>query len=174
MSISICPLAVASGFDPPPHPARTATARTAAGQRFTVVQRRRPRKGYRPAVVKLFVLDELYAVVRCDPDAPVPDWANGGHFWSVTRSDSELSIVCREDDVPADASAERGWCALELAGPLDFSLTGVVSALVVPLADAEVPIFVLSTFETDYLLVREHDLQRSVEALTRAGHEVDS
>jgi uncharacterized protein len=76
--------------------------------------------------------------------------------------------------VPSDASTERGWCALELAGPLDFSLTGVVSALVVPLADAEVPIFVLSTFETDYLLVREHDLPRSVEALTGAGHEVDS
>jgi hypothetical protein len=92
----------------------------------------------------------------------------------VTRTDSELSIVCREEDVPAAASAERGWCALELAGPLDFSLTGVVSALVTPLADAEVPIFVLSTFETDYLLVREPDLQRSVEALTAAGHEIDS
>ena len=71
--------------------------------------------------MKLFVLDELYAVVRCDPDAPLPNWATGGHFWSVTRSDSELSIVCREDDVPEDASAERGWCALELAGPLDTS-----------------------------------------------------
>jgi uncharacterized protein len=129
---------------------------------------------YRPAVVKLFLLDELYAVVRCDPDAPIPDWGTGGQFWSVTRSDAELSVVCRQDDVPSDASAERGWCALELAGTLDFSLTGVVSALVVPLADAEVPIFVLSTFETDYLLVREHDLPRSVEALTGAGHEVDS
>jgi len=129
---------------------------------------------YRPAVVKLYVLDELYAVVRCDPDAPVPDWVSGGHFWSVTRSDSELSVVCREDDVPAEASAERGWCALELAGPLDFSLTGVVSALVSPLADAAVPIFVLSTFETDYLLVRELDLPRSVDALRAAGHEVDS
>ena len=129
---------------------------------------------YRPAVVKLYVLDELYAVARCDPDAPVPEWARGGHFWSVTRSDAELSVVCREDDVPATASAERGWCALELAGPLDFSLTGVVSALVVPLAEAEVPIFVLSTFETDYLLIRERDLARSVTALTAAGHEVDS
>ncbi len=124
--------------------------------------------------MKLFVLDELYAVVRCDPDAPVPGWVSGGHFWSVTRSDSELSVVCREDDVPEEASAERGWCALELAGPLDFSLTGVVSALVTPLAEAEVPIFVLSTFETDYLLVRELDLHRSVEALRAAGHEVDS
>ena len=97
----------------------------------------------------------------------------GGHVWSVTRSDTELSIVCREEDVPSDASAERGWCALELAGPLDFSLTGVVAALVTPLADAEVPIFVLSTFETDYLLVREHDLPRSVDALGAAGHSVD-
>ena len=92
---------------------------------------------------------------------------------SATRTDSELSLVCREEDVPRDASAERGWCALELAGPLDFSLTGVVAALVTPLAEAEVPIFILSTFETDYLLVRERDLQRSVEALTGAGHEVD-
>ena len=120
------------------------------------------------------MLDDLYAVARCDPDAPMPAWASRGPFWSVTRSDSELSVVCREDDVPAEASAERGWCALELAGPLDFSLTGVVSALVVPLADAEVPIFVLSTFETDYLLVREPDLPRSVKALNGAGHEVDS
>jgi len=124
--------------------------------------------------VRLFALDELYAIVRLHPDAGLPDWVEGGHFWSVTRSDSELSVVCREEDVPEDASAERGWCALELAGPLDFSLTGVVSALVVPLAEAEVPIFVVSTFETDYLLVREPDLNRSVEALRAAGHEVDS
>jgi hypothetical protein len=123
--------------------------------------------------VKLHTLDELYAIVRLDPDAELPDWLRGGHFWSATRSESELSIVCCEEDVPTDASAERGWCALELAGPLDFSLTGVVAALVTPLAEAEVPIFVISTFETDYLFVRERDLERSVEALAEAGHSVD-
>jgi uncharacterized protein len=123
--------------------------------------------------MKLYVLDELYAIVRLEPDADLPTWLRGGNFWSATRTDSELSLVCREEDVPPDASAERGWCALELAGPLDFSLTGVVAALVTPLAEAEVPIFILSTFETDYLLVREHDLHRSVEALTDAGYEVD-
>ena len=123
--------------------------------------------------MKLYVLDELYAIVRLEPDSDLPEWLRGGHFWSATRTDSELSLVCREEDVPRDASAERGWCALELAGPLDFSLTGVVAALVTPLAEAEVPIFILSTFETDYLLVRERDLHRSVEALTGAGHEVD-
>jgi hypothetical protein len=123
--------------------------------------------------MKLYVLDELYAIVRLEPDADLPVWLRGGHFWSATRTESELSLVCREDDVPPDASAERGWCALELAGPLDFSLTGVVAALVTPLAEAEIPIFILSTFETDYLLVREHDLHRSVDALTDAGYEVD-
>jgi hypothetical protein len=123
--------------------------------------------------VQLYVLDELYAVVRLEPDAALPSWATNGHFWSITRSESELSIVCRQDDVPSDASAERGWCAFEVAGPLDFSLTGVVSSLVAPLADAEIPLFVVSTFETDYVLVREHDLRRSVDALTSAGHSVD-
>ena len=123
--------------------------------------------------MKLFTLDDLYAVVRLEPDSPLPDWVQGGHFWSVTRSDTELSVVARESDVPAQASAERGWCALEVAGPLDFSLTGVVASLVSPLAAAEIPIFVLSTFETDYLLVRERDLERAVAALTEAGHAVD-
>jgi hypothetical protein len=123
--------------------------------------------------VQLYVLDELYAVARLEPDAALPAWATTGHFWSITRSDTELSIVCRQDDVPPDASAERGWCAFEVAGPLDFSLTGVVSSLVAPLADEEIPLFVVSTFETDYLLVREHDLRRSVDALTSAGHSVD-
>jgi len=132
-----------------------------------------PPARYVAAFVKLLTLDELYAVVRLDPDSDLPDWLRAGNFWSATRTDSELSLVCRETDVPAEASAERGWCALEVAGPLDFSLTGVVASLCSPLAEAEVPIFVLSTFETDYLLVRERDLRRSVEALMAAGHEVD-
>ncbi|HEY8408780.1 MAG TPA: ACT domain-containing protein [Gaiellaceae bacterium] len=123
--------------------------------------------------MQLYALDDLYAIVRLEPDADVPVWARNGHFWSITRSDSELSLVCPQDDVPTDASAERGWCALEVAGPLDFSLTGVVSSLVVPLAEEEIPIFLISTFETDYLLVREPDLHRAVEALTAAGHAVD-
>jgi hypothetical protein len=123
--------------------------------------------------VQLYALDELYAIVRLEPDADVPPWSTRGHFWSITRSDSELSIVCPQEDVPPDASAERGWCALEVAGPLDFSLTGVVSSLVAPLAEDEIPLFLISTFETDYLLVREPDLHRSVEALTSAGHSVD-
>jgi uncharacterized protein len=123
--------------------------------------------------MQLYVLDELYAVVRLDPDVPLPLWAQRGHFRSVTRTDTEMSIVCREEDVPADASAERGWVCFQVAGPLDFSLTGVVASLVAPLSEAEIPLFVISTFETDYLLVREHNLHAAVDALVAAGHAVD-
>ncbi|HET8528398.1 MAG TPA: ACT domain-containing protein [Gaiellaceae bacterium] len=123
--------------------------------------------------MQLYVLDDLYAIVRLEPDAELPDWLRGGALWSATRTDNELSLVCRAEDVPRDASAERGFVAFEVAGPLDFSLTGVLSSLVTPLADEEIPLFVMSTFESDYLLVREHDLHRSVEALTSAGHSVD-
>jgi len=123
--------------------------------------------------MQLYVLDELYAVVRLDPDGPLPLWAQRGHFRSVTRTDTEMSIVCREDDVFVDASAERGWVCFQVAGPLDFSLTGVVASLVAPLSEADIPLFVISTFETDYVLVREHDHHRAVDALTSAGHSVD-
>jgi hypothetical protein len=123
--------------------------------------------------VRLRTLPDLYAIFRLDPDAAVPDWVYDSPFWSVTRSDSELSIVCAEEDLPDETRAERGWSALELVGPLDFSLTGVVASLVSPLAEDKVPIFILSTFETDYLLVRETDFARAVDSLRTAGHSVD-
>jgi uncharacterized protein len=113
-----------------------------------------------------------YAVVRLEPDAELPAWAAGEPFSSVTRTESELSIVCPEDGVPAGASAERGWRLLEVAGPLDFSLTGVLASLAAPLAAADVTLFALSTFETDYLLVREPHLSRASAALRHAGHTV--
>lgn len=124
--------------------------------------------------MRLRTLPDLYAIVRLDPDADVPDWVGDSPFSSVTRSDSELSIVCSEEDLPDGLRAERGWCALELIGPLDFTLTGVVASLVSPLADSDVPIFVISTFETDYLLVREPDYSRAVGSLRAAGHSVDA
>ena len=78
--------------------------------------------------------------------------------------------MCDEASVPPDARAERGWRALKISGPLDFSLTGVLASLVVPLADARASIFALSTYETDYVLVRAADLPRACEVLTQAGH----
>lgn len=122
--------------------------------------------------MRLTVHAERYAVVRLEPDAELPAWAIVGPISSFTRTAAELSIVCLEDVVPAGASAERGWRVLEVAGPLASTLTGVLSSLATPLADAGVTLFALSTFETDYLLVREHDLERDSAALREAGHEV--
>ena len=112
------------------------------------------------------------AVCRLPADVPIPSWALAGGIVSITRTNDELSIVCPEERVPAEVKAERGWRALQVVGPLDFALTGVLAALVVPLAEAGVSIFALSTYDTDYVLVRENDLPRAVTALAHAGHTV--
>src|SRR5205814_10025924 len=101
----------------------------------------------------------------------VPEWVDKGPFRSVTRTEHEVSVVCRDHDVPEGESVDRGWTVLETIGPLDFSLTGVIASLVEPLAQAGVPIFLISTFESDYVLVRSSDLGRAVDALEDAGHE---
>jgi len=120
--------------------------------------------------VQLRTLPDSYAVVRLQPGADLPEWVDKGPFRSVTRTEHEVSVVCRDHDVPEGESVDRGWTVLETMGPFDFSLTGAISSLVEPLAAAEVPIFVLSTFESDYVLVRSSDLARAVDALEDAGH----
>ena len=92
----------------------------------------------------------------------------------MTRTADELSIVCGDASVPPDldARAQRGWRALKVQGPLDFSLTGVLDALTAPLAQARISIFALSTYDTDYVLVHGDDLAQACETLTAAGHTV--
>ena len=121
--------------------------------------------------LSLTLLPDRLAVCRLDPDAVTPEPAAAG-FWSVTRTSSELSVVVAEAAVEVGWRAERGWRVLEVAGPLDFALTGILLSLVRPLADAGVPVFAISTFDTDYLLVKEADLAPAITALTGAGHAV--
>lgn len=95
-----------------------------------------------------------------------------GDLYAITRTRDELSIVCPQADVPPSTFSEPEWRALKVAGPLDFSLTGVLASLAAPLADAGISIFALSTFDTDYLLVKSDVLALAVEVLRRAGHSV--
>lgn len=106
-----------------------------------------------------------YAVVRLAPDAGVPPWAWKGELASVTRTPHELSVVCLESAVPPDERAERGWRVLELQGPIPFSETGIAAAFTTALAVEGIGVFVLSTFDTDYLLVKEADLGPTIAAL---------
>jgi len=122
--------------------------------------------------VELELVPGRYAVCRLEPDAPVPDWAtntNAG-LASVTRTRDELSVVCPAENVPKDATAERGWACLRVAGTLDFDQTGIAASLTAPLAEAAIPVLVIATHDTDYLLVREPDLERALAALAAAGH----
>jgi hypothetical protein len=124
----------------------------------------------------LEIVPGLYAVCRLDAAADLPPWASlpvPGVFLSVTRTDAELSIVCPQDGVPAAARAERDWRCLRVKGPLGFGVTGILASVAAPLAGSGVSIFVVSTFDTDYLLVQQRDLERAVHALERAGHTVD-
>ena len=121
----------------------------------------------------LRVLGESLAIVRLPGDADVPSWVQGSAgFRSVTRTPAELSIVCADDLVPFDVTEERGWRALVVEGALDLNQVGVLEELARPLAAAEVPIYVISTYDTDYVLVPSESLDTASEALERAGHSV--
>jgi hypothetical protein len=112
-----------------------------------------------------------FAVLRLAPDADVPMEALVPPFHSVTRTPAELSVVCPETAVPEGARAETGWSLLALAGPFPFELVGVLASVLGPLATAGVSIFALSTFDTDYVLVKRERLEDAIGALTAAGHE---
>jgi uncharacterized protein len=94
-----------------------------------------------------------------------------GVFFCVVRAVDELSVVCPEDLVPNGLSAERGWMALKLEGPFPFSMSGVLASFLQPLAEAQIPIFAISTFDTDYVLIKRESLGRAAAALSAAGHE---
>ena len=117
--------------------------------------------------------DGLLAICRLPPGAPIPEWASRAHrFLTVSRTREELSITLDAEVVPAGVACARGYRALRVQGPLDFDLVGVLAALAAPLAQAGVSIFNISTYDTDYVLVKSADLARAVAALERAGHRV--
>ncbi len=119
----------------------------------------------------LNILSDTFAICRLNAATPIPKWANG-RFVSITRTPDELSIVCEQDQIPNSVQAERGWRVLQIAEKLDFSLTGVISKLTTVLAESKIGVFVISTFDTDYILVKERDLERAVEAVKRAGYSI--
>ncbi|MES2127002.1 MAG: ACT domain-containing protein [Pseudomonadota bacterium] len=123
------------------------------------------------AALRLKLGDERLAVVRLDPESDIPAWALvRSHFSSISRTPDELSIVCDESQVPDGARIEGGWRALKVEGPLDFGLTGILAAIADPLARAGVSIFAISTFDTDYVLVKDDKVNVALAALCAAGH----
>jgi hypothetical protein len=108
------------------------------------------------------------------PETAVPAWAEGGAFCSVTRTKEELAVVCEEAAVPEGVTANRGWRMLKVHGPIPFEETGVLSAIAAPIASAGLSIFAISTFDTDYVLVKEEAIEAALLALRGAGHKVET
>lgn len=121
--------------------------------------------------LQLRELEGRFAVARLEAAAPIPDWGNPGRgsLISITRTRDETSIVAPDDVVPNDVRAERDFIAFAVIGPLDFSLTGILAQLTAPLAEASIPVFAISTFDTDYLLVRAAHREAARGALGRVA-----
>ena len=123
-----------------------------------------------PHRMRVNVLPGRFAVCRLGAADPIPAWAHGRGLVSITRTHEELSIVCEEDRVPSDVRCERGYSAFGVKGPLAPEMVGVLASLASPLAAARVPILAIGTFDTDYLLVRNADMERTITTLREAGH----
>lgn len=120
--------------------------------------------------VKLRLLDGAYGVARLHADASIPAWVDGAGFLSISRTDDELSVVCRQERIPDDVQADTGWNCLKLQGPFAFDETGIVLSVIEPLSTNDIGIFVVSTFDGDHLLVKSKDLEKTSELLADAGH----
>lgn len=120
--------------------------------------------------LQLSLLPESFAIVGLPPKADIPQWATQGPFFSVTRSSDELSIVVEESLVPANVQSQSGWRVMKVDGPFVLTEVGVLASLAGPLAAAKISSFVISTFDTDYLLVASENLAAAVSSLERAGH----
>lgn len=124
-----------------------------------------------PLVIQL--LPGEFAIARLPADAPLPTWADSPAFSSISRTAEELSVLCPAHQIPADVKHEAGWRLLKLRGPFAFTETGILSSVLDPLALRRIGILAISTFDTDYVLVKSSALEAAIRALRDANHTVE-
>ena len=122
--------------------------------------------------MKFTILRGPFTICRLDATAEVPGWATNGSFCSITRTPNELSVICDEAQVPLETRAERGFSCIQLQGPFGFQEIGILELFLGPLARSGVPVFALSTYDTDWILVQKKHWENALSALGRAGHEL--
>lgn len=122
--------------------------------------------------MKFTTLRGPFTICNLDAAAAIPDWAAAGVFSSITRTSNELSIICEEANIPPDTRAERGYSCLRLEGTFDFQAVGILESFLAPLAQSGVPIFAISTYKTDWILIQEKHWETALSVLIEAGHEI--
>ncbi|HXB22166.1 MAG TPA: ACT domain-containing protein [Candidatus Solibacter sp.] len=120
--------------------------------------------------MKFTTLPGPFAICKLDPAATIPDWAAAGVLSSLTRTPNELSIICEQANVPQDIKAERDFSCIRLEGPFDFQAIGILESFLAPLAKAGVPVFALSTYDTDWILIQEKYWKNALAVLMNTGH----
>jgi hypothetical protein len=120
----------------------------------------------------LKILPDRMAVCRFEPSSERPEWIDTSGFYSITNTREELTLVCREALVPPGTKCQRGWRCFRIQGVLDFSEIGIMFSITQPLAKSGVSIFAISTYNTDYFLVKEKDLAKAIDALIASGHQI--
>ena len=123
-------------------------------------------------ILTMKLLKEKYGVCRLDKAELIPEWTENSKFLSITRTDEELSIVCSQESIPEDIKCEKDWRILKILGPLDFSLIGILASISRVLAQNGISIFAISTYDTDYILVRSKDIDNAVKSLIDENYEV--
>lgn len=123
-------------------------------------------------ILAMKLLQEKFGVCRLDKDELIPMWVRNSNFYSITKTMDELSIVCSQAAIPSDIKCEKDWRMLKVEGPLDFSLIGILSSISTILARQGISIFAISTYDTDYILVKDKDLVNAINALSNEKYEI--
>ena len=122
--------------------------------------------------LQLSLLKDKYGICTLPNTAPIPDWALTQSLASITRTEKELTIVCRREIIPSQYQSDLTWCCFKIDGSFDLNQIGVISSISSPLADAGISIYVISTYDTDYFLIQEHNLERTISVLSDIGHNI--
>jgi hypothetical protein len=125
--------------------------------------------------MNLIELKHKYSIYKFRNESALPDWIYSSAFYSITKTPDEVSVVALQvEPAPKDILCNRDWRILKIAGPLDFSLTGIIADISSTLKDINIPIFTISTYDTDYVLVKENDLGKAIKALKEDGHYIST
>ena len=123
-------------------------------------------------ILNISLLPDNYSIYRFKSESEVPGWVYSSDFYSITKTKDEISVVASQDDVAAGIISNPDWRVLKIAGPLEFSLIGIIADVSTTLKDKKIPIFIISTYDTDYILIKQKDLSSGMKALKEKGHKI--
>ena len=128
---------------------------------------------HKSMILNLIVLAKKYSVYKFKIESALPEWIYSSDFYSITRTKDELSVVAIQNDpISEDIICSKDWRIIKIAGPLDFSLIGVIADITNIFKEEKIPILTISTHDTDYILVKQKDLNIGIKALSDKGHKI--